>query len=210
MPVDHPFKAPIQEPAPVTLIRGGFWGNSLLSEILTNRYLYALPFYRQSQMFAQRFDVELARSSMSDCAENVAKALEPVYEAMKQELLVSGYVGCDETPVKFLAKHVGCKQGYFWVYRNRNKEVLFDWKVDRVHSNLEDFLGPDFKGVIQSDGYEAYKTYCEANEERKRAACLAHIRRKFEEALKGRPKIAKWFLKIHCPTLPNRAIIERP
>ncbi|MFT4641611.1 MAG: transposase, partial [Verrucomicrobiales bacterium] len=41
------FLKPIMAPAKPTIIDSGFWGDSLLSEILTNKYLYHLPFYRQ-------------------------------------------------------------------------------------------------------------------------------------------------------------------
>jgi transposase len=60
-------------------------------------------------------------------------------------------------------------------------------------------LGANFEGVLLSDGYQAYVNYCELQRLRKRkvrpAACLAHIRRKFEAALKERPAIVAWILK---------------
>lgn len=195
--IDQPFKAPVQSLAPKTLVKGSFMGDTLLSEILCNRYLYALPFYRQSQMYSQRYGIDISRSSMSDAAQNVSSALEPIYEEMKKQLLAGSFIGCDETPIKYLDKeNGGSKQGYYWVYRSTSGEVLFDWRTNREHSNLEAFLGMDYEGILQSDGYEAYKSYCKKSNVSKRAACLAHIRRKFEQAKNYRSEIVSWFLKI--------------
>jgi hypothetical protein len=44
---DDPPRAPVRAPAPARIIECGFWGAGLLAEILSNRYLYHLPYYRQ-------------------------------------------------------------------------------------------------------------------------------------------------------------------
>ena len=171
--------------------------------MLSNRYLYALPYYRQSTLYTQRLGVDLPRQSMSDMAESVATGLEPIYKRMKANMLASGYIQADETPISFLdADHPnGSAQGYYWVYRATNNEVIFDWRTNRNHENLLKFLGPDFIGILQSDGYQAYDNYCIAQrllgKEVYRAGCLAHIRRYFEKSLKGsHPGITTWFMKI--------------
>jgi transposase len=197
--IENPFSPPIQQPAPFTLLRGAFLGEGLLSEILVNRYLYALPFYRQHQMYRQRYGIDIARSTMSDAADHVAKALVPIFDEMKVSMLSGSFIGCDETPIKYLDKeNGGSKQGYYWVYRSINGEVLFDWSCSRNYSNVESFLGKGYKGIIQSDGYGAYTSYCEANGAKARAACMAHIRRKFEQSKDQRPELVRWFLRIIC------------
>lgn len=195
--IDHPFQAPIQASAPARFIQGSFWGDGLLCEMLTNRYLYALPFYRQEQLYIQRYDINLSRSSMSDAAENTAKKLMPIYEEMKKHMLAGDYIGCDETSVKYLKPDEGgSKQGYYWVYHSSNGEVIFDWKTGRKNAHFEDFLGKDFSGIIQSDGYCVYHSYCNKSLITKRASCLAHIRRKFKESEKSKPATVAWILKI--------------
>ena len=126
--------------------------------MLTNRYLYALPFYRQEQLYLQRYGIHLSRSTMSDVSESAAKKLKVVYEEMKKQMLAGGYIGCDETPVKYLrAVAAGSQQGYYWVYRSSNGEVLFDWQTGRKNAHFTDFIGRDFVGIIQSDGYAVYQ-----------------------------------------------------
>ena len=195
--IDHPFQAPVQASAPARFIQGNFWGDYLLSEMLTNRYLYALPFYRQEQLYLQRYGIHLSRSTMSDVSESAARELTIINEEMKRQMLASAYIGCDETPVKYLqADETGSSKGYYWVYRSSNGEVVFDWQTGRKNAHFADFIGKDFSGVIQSDGYAVYHSYSKHSPLTKRASCLAHIRRKFKEAEKSRPTIVAWILKI--------------
>lgn len=204
---DHPFAPPVIAPAEPTLIENGFWGAGLLSEILSNKYLYGLPLYRQEQLYSKRFGIELSRKTMSDAVDKVSHQLMPVVERMKKNMLGSGYLQADETPVRYLdpVHPKGSALGYLWTYRSANGEAIFDWRTNRQHANVDRFLGsPDEDGemlleVLQSDGYEAYDNYV-ARQLRKgrkisRAACMAHIRREFEKSLGQRPELARWFMR---------------
>lgn len=203
VPWDHPFQAPIIEPAKPKIIDCGFWGPSLLSEVLTNKYLYHLPFYRQEQLYHYRFGIELSRKTMGDAAEKVSDMLGILVRRMKENMLVSGYIQADETPVTCLDRThpKGSRKGYYWVYRGMDGEVIYNWCTSREHKHLKKWLGKHFQGVIQSDGYDAYESLVrsqalEGKPKIKRAGCLAHIRRKFENARDQRPQTVRWFLKI--------------
>jgi hypothetical protein len=50
-------------------------------------------------------------------------------------------------------------KGYYWVYRGLGGEVIFDWCTTREHKHLLKWLGKDFTGTSQSDGYAAYDGY---------------------------------------------------
>ena len=95
---------------------------------------------------------------------------------------------------------IPCSTGCFWAYRGVGKDVIFDWQTSRDHCLAGDWIGPDFEGVLLSDGYEAYSNYCKEQGRRgknvRRAACLAHIRRKFEAAKDQRPELVAWVLRI--------------
>jgi len=103
-------------------------------------------------------------------------------------------------PVLDSSEPGGSSTGRFWLYKSLNGNVIFDWQLDRKHQHLFDWLGPDFEGILGSDAYAAYPQYCLAQRHKgkiaKRAACLAHIRRKYENALKEKPHLAAWYLKI--------------
>lgn len=194
---------PLAAPAPPRMIGNGFWEPDLVAEVISNRYLYHLPYYRQQQLFAQRWGVDLPANTMSDAARHVGGQCAILVARMRELMLASGAIQADETTVTYLDPSAdgGSSTGYFWVYRGLTTgDVVFDWRTTREHKHLADWLGPFFRGVLQSDGYDAYRGYCAAQTLRdidlRRAACLAHIRRKFENARNQRPEVVAWILKI--------------
>lgn len=200
--VEEPQRPPVTSPAQPTMIENGFWGNELLSEILCNRFLYHLPYYRQEQLYLQRYAIALDRNTMSDAAGKIAAQCEILCRRMKEIMVAKGIIQADETAVRYLdpISAKGSSQGYFWVYRGLNGDVLFDWQTSREHRHLSEWLGNDFEGILQSDGYEAYESFRKHQRRRgkrlSRAACLAHIRRKFFEAKKERESTVTWILTI--------------
>ena len=202
VPIDNPFSPPVIEPAKPTMIEGGFWGPGILAEILANKYLYHLPFDRQHVLNKQRYGIDLSPNTMGDAAAKIADQCGLLVGLMKQRMLESGYVRADETFIRYLDKLIpgGSSTGYFWVYRGLTGEVIFDWQTSREHRHVSDWLGLDFQGILQSDGYQAYENYCRAQKLRGkqviRASCLAHIRRKFENARAERPEVIDWILRI--------------
>ena len=202
VPLDNPFAPPVIEPAKPTLIPGGFWGSGILAEVLANKYLYHIPFYRQHILNLHRYNVDLSESTMGDAADKIADGLAPLITRMKAGMLDGGVVCADETYIRYLDRIAqgGSSRGYFWVYRGLYGDVIFDWQTTREHRHVVDWLGNNFEGTLLSDGYEAYERYCELQrllgKKVRRAACLAHIRRKFKEALGERPAVVRWILKI--------------
>lgn len=212
VPVENPLSPPVIEPAKPTLIEGGFWGPALLAEILANKYLYHLPFDRQRVLNLQRHGVDLSPNTMGDAAAKVADQCGLLVGRMKQGMLASRYVRADETFIRYLDRTIpgGSSNGYFWVYRGLTGDVIFDWQTSREHRHASEWLGPDYEGILQSDGYQAYESYCRVQRARDktvlRAACLAHIRRKFENARAERPEVVDWILRI----IARLYILEKP
>jgi len=85
------------------------------------------------------------------------------------------------------------------VYRGLTGDVIFDWQTSREHRHFAEWMGDDYEGTLLCDAYQAYINYCELQSRRgrkvRRAACLAHIRRKFEAAIEERPGVVAWILK---------------
>jgi transposase len=102
---------------------------------------------------------------------------------MRQELLAGAYIQADETPVG-VQMHDGRgqnHQAYLWQYGHPRGSVVFDFRLGRERDGPKRFLG-DFAGVLQSDGYGAYDHV--GGPGIVHAACWAHARRKFFEAVK--------------------------
>jgi hypothetical protein len=118
---------------------------------------------------------------------------------MHRGLLAGGYIQADETPIKCNdpdEKRGGTSQGYLWVISRPGGDVVFDWRLSRCHGELTTLLTENYKGVLQSDGYEAYASYARRHEGVVWVGCWAHARRKFFEAQKDNPKIARVALKL--------------
>ena len=168
---------------PERVIDKGIPGASLLSMLLTNKYLDHLPLYRQKQRFA-RDGIEIASSTIEGWVKQALEKLEPLYESLVFDTKSQGYLQVDETTIKVLDKDKkgACHLGYYWVYHNPiNKTVLFDYQPTRAARSAAHILD-DFKGYLQTDGYSAYEQYARQKDVI-HLACWAHARREFEKAL---------------------------
>lgn len=79
-----------------------------------------------------------------------------------------------------------------WVYRTgkmyQDKPiVLYDYQPTRNTSHPRKFL-KDFRGVCVTDEYQVYHTLEEERDDLTVAGCWAHVRRRFDEAVKALPK----------------------
>ena len=167
---------------PSFIVPRGIAGASLLALIIIQKYVDHLPLYRQIEMF-KRMGIEIPSSTMSDWLAMCIKELVPLYEALKAKLVSANYLMADETPIKVLDrdKKGNIHLGYYWVYRDPGSGlVLFDYRPGRGREGPEDIL-KNFEGFLQADGYAVYENF-----DTKKIAlihCMAHARRKFDEAL---------------------------
>lgn len=171
-------------------------GAGLLSHILVSKFVDHLPFYRQKQQF-KRQGVDIAESTINDWFSSVCKLLMPLYERFGEIVKQSGYLMVDETPIPVLTedKPGSTHKGYHWVYYDPlNKLVFFDYQKGRSREGPEIFL-ENFKGAIQADGYVGYDSF-DKKDNITLLGCMAHARRKFEQALDNDAERADYALKI--------------
>jgi transposase len=170
-------------------------GAGLLSHLLISKFVDHLPFYRQVQQF-KRQGITLAESTISGWFSATCRLLEPLYDILVKKVQQSGYIMADETPIPVLTnqKPGSTHKGYHWVYRSPLENlVCFDYQKGRGRDSPEQFL-KNFKGALQSDGYNAYDAF-EKNKDITQLACMAHARRKFEQALDNDPERAGYALE---------------
>lgn len=160
-------------------------GPGLLAQIVIDKYVDHLPLHRQMQRF-ERSGVKLPYSTLTDWVSNTCRLIEPLFEALKKEVLQSNYLHVDETPIRVMDKDKKAEthRGYYWVYQNSiDKTVFFDYQEGRGREGPMEIL-EHFRGYLQTDGYIAYEIFD------KRAGirlmhCMAHARRMFNEALEN-------------------------
>ena len=188
---------PIVAPLPDSLLERSIVSPGLLAQIVVAKYCDHLPLYRQESIYWTRHQVWLPRQTMAEWVGLAAEWLQPIYEKIRRDVMEEGYVQVDETPIRYLAPgHGQTKQGYLWTCGAPRGDVIFHWETSRAAMCLDNLIPVDFRGTIQCDGYEAYDCFARRRGDQiVLAGCLAHVRRKFFEALESAPKVAGWFLK---------------
>lgn len=172
-------------------IEKGIAGPGLLAQIIIDKYTDHLPIHRQIQRF-EREGIKLPASTLTDWISATCTLLEPLYEELRQKVLSSDYLQVDETPIKVLDKDKKARptgssgrgtthRGYHWVYHApQERLVLFDYREGRGREGPKECLS-DFKGYLQTDGYVVYEDFGNTKGVTL-LGCLAHARRKFDEA----------------------------
>lgn len=171
-------------PIPSRTVKRGLFDESVLAHLLISKYIDHLPLYRQRKIF-EREGMNIPSTTLTDNTAAGCQVLEPVYNALKREVLANLYLQADETTMKVLEseKKGACHLGYYWAYHApADGLVLFDYQPGRGQEGPGKLL-KDFKGVLQSDGYKAYQALFKKNKQVNQLFCMAHIRRKFDEAV---------------------------
>jgi transposase len=171
-------------------------GAGLLSHLIISKYVDHLPFYRQVQQF-KRQGVMLAESTINDWFSATCKLISPLYDELKKKVLSASYLMADETPIPVLTedKPGATHKGYLWVYFSPiDRQVLFDYRQRRSGEGPKSLL-QNYRGLLQTDGYDAYK-YFEQQPGITLLACMAHARRKFDEAINNDKVRAEQMLKM--------------
>jgi len=191
-------RPPVLAPAPARPVPGGYVSAGLLAWIAISKYQHHLPLYRLEKM-STHWGATLSRQSMVEWVRIAAELCEPIHRSMLQTLLKSGYVQCDETPVRCHDPdnaRRGTVQGWLWVASEPAGDVVFDWRMSRGHGELARLIGDSYSGLLQSDGYEAYGSFARTHETVTWLGCWAHARRKFFDAQAEKPKAVRVALKL--------------
>ena len=170
-------------------------GASLLAELLMGKYFFHMPFHRQISLF-KLAGVSLPASTVNDWFAGGSDLLRALYFRLRELVLESDYIQVDESTVPVInSEKQQAVKAYLWVVRSvMDKMMFFHYdKGSRAQKVVIDLLR-DFKGAVQTDGYEAYSIY-ENKKDVLLIGCWAHARRKFTEALKEDKSGAEYALE---------------
>jgi hypothetical protein len=145
-----------------------------------------------------RKGVQIPTQNLMRWVEVVADWLKPIYAHMGAELKAGDYIQADETPIKYLdpdIKKGKAQQGQLVGFSRPGGNVVFTWHTSRSKEAITTFL-PGFSGHLQTDGYAVWSSYARDHDEIIAVSCLAHIRRKFHQALESSPRRAALVLRL--------------
>jgi transposase len=187
---------------------------SLLAHIATTKFVDGVPLYRQESQF-DRLGVPLGRGTMALWMIRLGGTfLVPLVNLLNDLLLAESVIHCDETPLQVLrSDKAPTADHWMWVRAAGppgRRIVLFDYDPSRggaVPLRLLD----GFHGTLVTDGWGSYEGVAAALK-LTHAGCMAHARRKFDEARKagspdGHAKVALDF--IGKLSLIERALWDR-
>jgi transposase len=185
----------MQQPAPPRLIEGGLPTEATVANVVVSRFADHQPLYRQAQIMARQ-GVEIDRSRLAFWVGYAAAEIAPVAHRLKEMVLGSARLFADETVVPVLDPGRGrTRQGYFWTIARDDRAwggpdppaVVYTYAPGRQHEHARALLG-DYRGILQCDGYTAYKRLIDPLGRRgpsRLAFCWSHVRRNFYDLAKA-------------------------
>ena len=177
-------------PLPAQPIPRSMASPGLLAHITVSKYQDALPLYRQETIL-QRIGVDIPRATLANWMIQAGTLIQPVINLLRDRLLDYDILQMDETTVQVLneAGKAAQSKSYLWLQRGGPPDrpvVLYDYDPGRS-AEVPKRLLAGFKGYLQTDGYDGYNAVVAVNA-LTHVGCMAHARRKFDEAVKAQGK----------------------
>lgn len=159
----------------------------LLAHITVAKYQDALPLYRQEHIL-QRIGVDLPRATLAAWMVRLGILVQPLINLLREVMLGYDVLHMDETTVQVLKEpgKAAESKSYMWVQRGgppRQPIILFDYDPSRSHGVPLRLL-EGYTGYLQVDGFDGYNAIGKTPGVIL-VGCMAHARRKFDEALKA-------------------------
>ncbi len=166
----------ITAPGPDHSIEGARYGDSFRAFVVVSKCADAIPLYRQAKQMG-RLGIPISRSTLTDLLHQAARQLAPLSKRLLELVAASEVVQADETSLKMQKPN---KRGFVWTFLSE-KLIAYRFSAGRSGLTPSTVLGAS-KGTLVVDMYTGYNEVTTTGG-RTRAACLAHARRRFFEAL---------------------------
>lgn len=174
----------ITAPPPPQVREGGQYGPGFHAEVVVAKCLNVMPLYRQAQAL-EREGCHVAATQLGAMFHRVADQVEPIYKVIEAMVPEAEHVSADETPQP-VAEKGGVRKGWMWTFII-SAAILFKFDPSRSGKVPAKVLGKS-KGILQVDGYSGYNSVT-VPEQRRRAGCWAHARRKLFLARKNHESV---------------------
>jgi transposase len=179
----------VTAPGAPKVVEKGQYGASFLAHLAVAKCADHIPIYRLEKAF-QRQGIPIARSTMNDLLHRASAILEPIWSRLLDVVRVRPVVAADETRLRIVRDKTGkTKNGFVWTFGARDAggglDIAYVFAEDRSGATPKKLL-EGTSGVLLVDGYSGYNVVDEVST-RRRAACHAHLRRYFHEALPTAP-----------------------
>lgn len=144
----------------------------------------SIPLHRLAKQY-QRLGIPMSRSTLTDLFHATAEKLAPLSQRLVQLVAQSEIVQADETS---LVMQKPFKRGFVWTFLS-DQIIAYRFAPDRSGETPHAVLGGT-QGTLVVDAYTGYNRVVDVDG-RSRSSCLAHVRRRFFEALTSKPVEAR-------------------
>jgi transposase len=165
-------------------IDGGHYGPGFIAHIAVTKCADAIPLHRLAKQY-QRLGIPMSRSTLTDLFHAAAAKLAPLSQRLLRLVAASEIVQADETS---LVMQKPSRRGFVWTFLT-DELIAYRFAPDRSGATPSQVLGGTH-GTLVVDAYTGYNRVVDVDG-RARAACLAHVRRRFFEALAQQPAAAR-------------------
>lgn len=175
------------------LPKEGIFGKNILAHTTLMKYDDRLPARKVVNTLNRSHLLALTHSTVLNIVQRVVTAVQHAYEQLKMQVRTFFNIYIDETSIK-----VQGKTFWIWIFTTITM-TLFVIRKSRHCKVVKEVLGEDFKGVINCDGWETYKTYKDDNDNVLLQRCWAHATREVEAVAEKYDEIKplhKWFRDI--------------
>ena len=174
----------ITAPPPPQVREGGQYGPGFHAEVVVSKCMNVMPLYRQAKAL-EREGCHVAPTQLGAMFHRVADQVEPIYKVIEAMIPEAEHVSADETPQP-VAQKGGVRKGWMWTFII-STAILFKFDPSRGGKVPAKVLGKS-KGVLHVDGYSGYNSVT-VPEQRRRAGCWSHARRKLFLARKHQEQV---------------------
>ncbi|MBD8189769.1 IS66 family transposase [Pseudomonas viridiflava] len=182
--------APFTADKPAQLIEKSMASPSVLAMLLTTKYVDGLPLHRFEKVLG-RHGIDIPRQTLARWVIQCGDHFQPLLNLMRDSLLASRVIHCDETRVQVLKEPDREPSSQSWMLVQTGGPpdrpvILFGYSTSRAQE-VPTRLLEGYRGYVMTDDYAGYNALgAQAGVER--LGCWAHARRKFVEAQKVQPK----------------------
>jgi len=176
-----PEAAPVYRPWPADVLPRSRIDASVIANVLTARFADHQPYHRQCAQLL-RHGLEFSANTLCSLVEQAHRKLEPIYRQILLEVLASGYIQMDPTPIPLMSrqKKGSTKEACMWTYRALDGPVCFEFSETKQGQTPAKTLHK-YKGILQTDGASNFGGV-PARADVVHLNCWAHVRRYFVKA----------------------------
>jgi transposase len=174
-------------PPMACIVPHGLPTDQTVAMALVEKYDFHCPLYRQETKF-ERAGIDISRATLMNWVRHGAEALAPIHQAIGASILTSPVIGLDDTWIDVLDPGAGkTHQSRLWGYCAED-QFYCEYRRSRAGQWPAEFLA-GYNGTVMADAYAGHHRLFVSGLILW-AACMAHARRKFEEAMDAGEKPA--------------------